>query len=326
MGNRKILFVIDEIEFKYYEFNPLVTNFWLISELLKREWEVFITTKNKLYLKKDSPCALCFKSYIQNNNILKAENPLPETLNGFNVIFFRPDPPVDVDYVNALHILNFVDTKKTLCINSPEALMGKNEKLLVNDFPNLAPDNVVTSDYSLILDFLHARGEIIIKPLNLCFSSGVFYLKKDDKNINTIIKTATQGGKTTVMVQEFLPAVSRGDRRIIFVCGEILDYCAHKKPSNNDFKFNVHNDKNVTGAIVTDEQKAMECQIAAGLLEKGVYLAGLDVVEDKILEINITSPCFFIKEINSKFNIQLEKIIIDKLENLIKTHSSIGKI
>jgi glutathione synthase len=108
-------------------------------------------------------------------------------------------------------------------------LWKKNEKLLVNDFPALAPDNIVTADYSLILDFLHAKGEIIIKPLNRCFTSGVFYLNKDDKNINTIIKTATQDGKTTVMVQEFLPAVSNGDRRLIFCLRRNFDYCALSK-------------------------------------------------------------------------------------------------
>lgn len=323
MGNRKILFVIDEIEFKYYEFNPLVTNFWLILELLKREWDVFITTKNKLYLKKEVPYALCFKSYIKDNNILKTETVAKFELNGFNVIFFRPDPPVDVNYINALHILNFVDTKNTLLINSPKAIMEKNEKLLVNDFPSLAPDNIVTSDYSLISDFLHAKGEIIIKPLNRCFSSGVFYLSKDDKNINTIIKTATEDGKTSVMVQEFLPAVTQGDRRLIFVCGEILDHCVIKKPSNNDFKFNVHSDENLIGAIVTDKQKAMEKEIAGMLLKNGIYLAGLDVVEDKILEINITSPCFFIKEINSKFDIKIESVIIDSLENLFKIKTNV---
>lgn len=313
----KILFIIDELEYKYFEFNKLVTNFWLNVEFLKRGHKVFVATKNMLNIRNNKPFCFCANSFFNSGELFK-ENELKNTmLNDFDVIFFRPDPPVDINYINATYILSMVQKDKTLVLNSVQAIRDKNEKLYINDFPEIAPDNIVTSNTKLIREFLKKHREIVIKPLNRCFSSGVFYLFDGDKNTNTIINTATDNGKTTVMVQEFLPGIKEGDKRLIFICGEILDYCVQKVATNDDFKFNEHCDANLKLCTITPEQKAMEGVIAKKLMDDGVIMAGLDVIANKVIEINITSPCFFIKEINSLYGINLEKIITDKLENYI---------
>ena len=173
---------------------------------------------------------------------------------------------------------------------------------------------------------LKENKEIIIKPLNRCFSSGVFYLYDGDKNTNTIINTATDNGKTTVMVQEFLSEIQKGDKRLIYICGEILDFCVQKVATNDDFKFNEHNDSNLKFGSITKEEKALEKIIAKKLEKDGVIMAGLDTIDSKIIEINITSPCFFIKEINALYGINLEKIITDKLENYIQEKLKLNNI
>lgn len=316
---KNILIVIDEIEFKYFEFNKLVTNFWMVFEYLNRNNRVDITTKNLLFQRRNEPFAKVFKTAIKDNNIVKSKDYKINNLNNYDIIFFRPDPPVDIDYINATYILSYVNQDKTMIINSPSALREKNEKLYVNEFQGLIPDNIVSCDEKIIKEFLFEKHEIILKPTNRCFGSGVFYLNDKDKNINTIIKTITNDFKSQVMVQEYLPEVQEGDKRLIYICGKIFDYCVKKVATNNDFKFNEHNENTLKFAQLTKEEKALEEKIKDKFERDGIYLAGLDTIAGKIIEINITSPCFFINEINNIFGINFEKIIVDRIENYVNS-------
>ncbi len=317
---KNILFIIDEIEFKYFEFNVLVTDFWMIKTFLEQGYKVDITTKHELFLEGNKPFSLVYSTNVKHNNIFKSDSKIKNCLNNYDVIFTRPDPPVDIDFINATYVLDYLD-EKVFCINSNKALRNINEKLYINKFPQLAPKNIVTSESSLIKEFLFENEEIIIKPLNKCFSSGVFYLNSKDKNINAIISTATDNGKTKVMVQKFLKEIEKGDKRLIFIAGEIMDYAVTKVATNNDFKFNEHKKENLILGNLTPEQKNMEKIISKTLMDDGVYMAGLDVIGDKIIEINITSPCFFINEINSLYNINFENVIFEKTEKLITRHT-----
>ena len=311
---KNILIVIDDIEFKYFELNKLVTNFWFVWEYLRREHKVFITLKNKLFQKKNIPYALVFETHIKNNDIIKEETATIKCLNDFNTIFFRPDPPVDIDYINASYVLSYVN-KDVFIINNPSAIREKNEKLYINEFQGFIPDNVVSADEKIIKEFLFEKKEIVIKPTNRCFGSGVFYLNDKDKNINSILSSATNNYKTQVMVQEYLPQISQGDKRLIYICGKLFDYSVVKVASNNDFKFNEHNSNTLKPIILTEQEKMLEHVLKEKFEKDGVYLAGLDVIDGKIIEINITSPCFFIKEINEFFNINFEQLIADKIES-----------
>ena len=154
---KNILIIIDEVEFKYFEFNKLVTNFWFVHEFLLRDFNVFITLKNKLFLKRSVPFGLCYKTFLKEDDILKEEKTSEICLNDFDIIFFRPDPPVEIDYINASYILSYVDSAKTLIMNSPKAIREKNEKLYVNEFAHingLIPDNIVSADEKVIKEFL----------------------------------------------------------------------------------------------------------------------------------------------------------------------------
>lgn len=316
---KNILIIIDEIEFKYFEFNKLVTNFWFVYEYLLRGYSVDITTKNKLYQRNNIPYTLCFSTQIKNSDIIKNDTAINKCLNDYNIIFFRPDPPVDIDYINASYILSYVN-KNVLIINSPLAIREKNEKLYVNEFQGLIPDNIVSSDEKIIKEFLFEKKEIIIKPTNRCFGSGVFYLCDNDKNINAIIQNATNNGKTAVMVQEYLKGNEQGDKRLIYICGKIFDYCVTKVATNNDFKFNEHNKNTLKFAQLSETEKLIESKIKDKFERDGIYLAGLDVIEGKIIEINVTSPCFFINEINEIFKINFEKLIVDRIEQYANVH------
>ncbi len=317
-----ILFVIDNIEFKYFEFNKLVTSFWLIEGFLRRGYKVDITTKDRLYLDAQNPMGLIFKTFIKDDDILKEKDFQKINLNEYSTIFFRPDPPVDNDYINATYVLDYLK-KDTLVLNNPQGLRNANEKLFINNFPEVIPQNIATANAELIKEFLHTHKEIIIKPLNCCFSKGVFYLHENDKNIHTIIDTATNSGKTMVMVQKFLPKISEGDKRLVYINGEIFEECVCKIHGADDFKFNTHADKFFKRGEITEEEKKIAAYIKPKMEAEGLYIAGLDVIDGKMIEINVTSPCFFIKEVNQLFDTQFENKIISALEILIETQTSL---
>ena len=307
-----ILFVIDRVELKYFEFNTLVTNFWLIKEFLARNNRVFITTIDKLSLKGDVAYTHGFWTYTKDDNIFYDKNSeISKQIEDFRLVMFRPDPPVDMDYINATYILDFVNRDKTFIINDTTAIRNFNEKLHTVMFKDLMPKNTVTSSFDDILDFLNKNEEIIIKPLNQCFGGGVMYLKKGDKNTAVIINQMTQNGTKSVMVQKYIPEAIYGDKRVMFLGETIMPYCIQKSPSNNDFKFCEHKDSNIHKAVLSDEETEAYKPVAKKLNSMGIYMAGLDVINGKIIEINVTSPCYFIKEVNHHFNTHIEKDIAD---------------
>lgn len=304
-----ILFVIDRIELKYFEFNNLVTNFWMIRELLRSGINVFITTIDNLSLKSGVPYSGCYRSFEQNGNIFYEKELKHLKINDFELVMFRPDPPVDNDYINATYVFDFVNSNKTVVLNNPAAIRSFNEKLHALKFIDLMPENVITSSKDDIIDFLNVHEEIVLKPLNSCFGSGVMTLKKGDKNTAVIINLMTNGGKQLIMVQKYIPQATYGDKRVLFLGDKVLDYCIKKLPSNDDFKFNEHCDSNIVKAELTLAEKEKFLPVAKELNRLGLPFVGLDVIDEKIIEINVTSPCYFIKEINNHYNINLEKEI-----------------
>ena len=320
----KVLFIIDRIELKYFEFNNLVTNFWIIKSLLERGCEVKIATIDYLKLKSSVAYVSAFNSYLKDNNIFYDKNSLSEyKIEDFNLVMFRPDPPVDLDYINATYIFDFVDRNKTFIMNDTTAVRNFNEKLHSVMFNDLMPENIVTSSFNDIMEFLNNKEEIILKPLNQCFGGGVMYLKKGDKNTAVIINQMTQNGSKVVMVQKYIDKAIYGDKRVLFLGEEILPYCVQKVPSNNDFKFCEHKDDNIKKAVLSDSEIAKFKPVAQKLNSMGIYMAGLDVIDEKIIEINVTSPCYFIKEINRHFNCNIENDITDFIMSKTKQFASV---
>ncbi len=301
---KKILFIIDKLELKYFEFNKLVTNFWLIKSFLDRKLEVFITTIPNLSLKGDIAYAKCFESFTADGNIFYKNIPHDIQIDNFDLVMFRPDPPVDIDYINATYIFDFV--KKAKVVNSPSAIRDFNEKLHSVYFKELMSNNIVTASLKDIEEFLSIHKEIVLKPLNRCFGSGVMYLYEGDPNTRTIINTMTNNETTLVMVQQFIPEVKQGDKRVLTLGDKVLKYCIKKLPTGDDFKFNTHNDDFIIKAELSDEESENFTKVAKKLNSIGISMAGLDVINGKIIEVNVTSPCYFIKEINNLFNVHLE--------------------
>ena len=222
-------------------------------------------------------------------------------------MFFRPDPPVDNTYINATYIFDFV--KRAKVVNSPQAIRNFNEKLHSLMFKEFMPETIVSASLTEIEEFLHKNNEIILKPLDKCFGSGVFYLKSGDKNTRTIINTMTENQSAFVMVQRYISAVEKGDKRVLTLGDKVLDYTIVKHSTKDDFKFNTHSDDFISKGALSVEEKRNFTEVAKRLNSMGITMAGLDVIDGKIIEINVKSPCYFIKEINAFFNVELQEEI-----------------
>ena len=302
---KKVLIVIDRIELIYYEFNKLVTNFWFNKILLEMGCEVDICTIDNLSIANFRPMANCYSTKWENNDLVKSEKQTLKDINDFDLVLFRPDPPVDIDYINSTLIFDFVDEKKVKIINNPKAIRNFNEKFHSDLFPEFVPENIISADKNQILDFVKKHKKAVIKPLNQCFGQGVMVLFDDDLNKNTIIKTATNNYKTICLVQKYLEGATHGDKRVLTLGDEVLGYCVTKAPLNNDFKFSEHSDNYLRKAELTQTDKHIAQVVAKKLNGMGIPLIGLDILDGKILEINVTSPCYFLKEIKNLYNVDL---------------------
>ena len=307
---KKILFVIDKVEFKYFEYNKLITNFWLIKEFLDCKCDVYITTIPLLSLNNNIAFSKCYNCFLKEDNIFYKKELFDLKINDFDLVMFRPDPPVDIDYINATYVFDFVSTR---VVNSPEAIRSFNEKLHSLFFSDYMTDCVVTASLADIEEFLSKHEQIVLKPLNKCFGSGVMYLYNGDPNTRTIINTLTNNETTLVMAQQFIPEVKKGDTRVLTLGDKILPYSIKKLPGKNDFKFNTHNDSFLVKSELSTKDLEVFTPIAKKLNSMGIVMAGLDVINNKVIEINVTSPCYFIKEINNLYNIRLEKQLSDYL-------------
>lgn len=313
----KVLFIIDRIELKYFEFNNLVTNFWLIKTFLDNQDSVDIATIDDLSVIKSKAHANCYETYEKDNDIFFNKEQTLKNIEDYDLVMFRPDPPVDLDYINATFVFDFIDDSKVCVINSPKAIRNFNEKFHAIKFAEYMPENLVTSNKDEIKKFLNEHKQIVLKPLNQCFGSGVMFLKEDDLNANTIIKNLTNNGKSLIMVQKYIPEIIHGDIRVLTLGDTVMDECVCKLPTKDDFKFNTHSDEYIKKATLTTEERKQFEYVAKELNKLGICMAGLDVVNGRILEINVTSPCYFIKEINNAFSTDISPKIYDFIKQKV---------
>jgi glutathione synthase len=210
-------------------------------------------------------------------------------LHDVDAILVRTDPPFDSDYLWCTLMLDRV-SEDTLVVNDPHGLRQANEKLYACYFPELMPRTLVASDKARIKRFVaQVGGRAVIKPLGGAGGEGVMTLTEGDLNLNAIIEATTHGGKRVAMVQEFLPAVHEGDKRILLLEGEPLGAIL-RVPQRGDVRSNIHVGGSVVKAEITAQERALIETVAPRLEEDGLYFVGLDVIGGKLTEINVTSP------------------------------------
>lgn len=204
-------------------------------------------------------------------------------------VFIRKDPPFDTPYLHATLLLERV-RGRTIIMNDPRGLRDANEKLYALNFAQYMPRTLVTANEEQVLAFVKEVGGVgVIKPLDLAGGSGVMMLSPDDKNARGIVQLVTADGTRLAMVQEFLPDVTKGDKRVLLLDGEVLG-AINRIPRSDDFRSNIHVGGSVEPYEVTKTEAAMIADIAPRLKKDGLIFVGLDVIGGKLTEVNVTSP------------------------------------
>jgi glutathione synthase len=244
-----------------------------------------------------------------------------EPLTWCDAVFMRKDPPFDLDFFFATHLLSLVDERRTLVINRPSGLREANEKLYALRFPEVTPPTLVTADQSRLKQFLEELGgEMIIKPLDACGGAGVFHLHRADRNLNSILETATRNGTHLIMAQRYLPDVRQGDKRLIVLDGEPLGGVL-RVPREDETRGNIHVGGNVVRVPVTERDREICARLAPSLRADGLWFVGLDVIGGYLTEVNVTSPTG-VQEINALDGVKLERNVIDFVERRVEAARS----
>ncbi len=239
-------------------------------------------------------------------------------LKKFDVILMRQDPPFDMAYITATHLLEQLP-KTTQVINNPKEVRNAPEKLLVTNFLDLMPPTLVSRDPEKIKSFRAKHKDIIIKPLYGNGGAGVFRLQAQDQNLNSLLEMFSGISKEPLMVQAYLPAVRNGDKRIIIVNGKAVG-AINRIPAEDETRSNMHVGGRAEPCELTDRDHYICETIGPTLKKRGLLFVGIDVIGDYLTEINVTSPTG-IREIERFSNINIAELtwkIIEKNAAKIK--------
>ena len=222
--------------------------------------------------------------------IVLADSSLNIKLQDFDYVFMRKDPPVDQDYMNTLHLLDLAKADGAKVINDPSAIKKFNEKVFALYFKEHIPNTLVSTKISEIENFLAAFKEIVIKPLDGMGGESIYKINKINKAEKSIIEQLTQQGMTAIVAQEFIPEIYEGDFRILIINGIPFHKTLARIPQGKSFKGNLAAGGKGVAADLTQHQKVVANEIGKVLVANGIIFAGLDMIGQKVTDINITSP------------------------------------
>ncbi len=242
---------------------------------------------------------------------------IEQPLVDLDVLLMRKDPPVDMHYMHLTYLLEQAESQGLLVLNKPSSLRDANEKLFTAWFPQCCPKTLLTSKKELILDFLDSVENAVIKPLDNMGGQSVFRLSANDPNHNVIIETITHNFTRKVMVQQFIPEIAQGDKRILMINGEPVPYALARIPKSDDFRGNLASGGTGEGRELTDRDRWICEQVGPVLKEKGLLFVGLDVIGDYLTEINVTSPTCA-RELDHFFDLNIASDFLDVVEQNCK--------
>ena len=232
-------------------------------------------------------------------------------LSTMDVVLMRQDPPFDMAYITATHILEHIHPK-TLVVNDPAQVRNAPEKLFVTHFDGLLPPTLISSDKQAILDFRVEHEDVIVKPLFGNGGAGVFHIKPGDENLTSLMELFTEFYREPMIIQKYLSDVRNGDKRIILVDGEAVG-AIDRVPAEGEARANMHVGGQAIKAGMTDRDREICAMIGPSLKERGLIFVGIDVIGNHLTEINVTSPTG-IQEINRFDGSKLEALIWDAIE------------
>ena len=290
------------------------SSFALALEAQERGYKLFHYEPKDLSLSQLKPVARLRSMTVQNitgNHFSPGERRVADLKTDIDVILMRQDPPFDMSYITATHILEHVHPH-TLVINNPTNVRNTPEKLFVTHFENVMPPTLITSDEEEIFGFRKEFKDIIVKPLFGNGGAGVFHIKPDDENLSSLIELHKTFYREPLMIQEYVPAVRQGDKRIILIDGKPVG-AVNRVPAKGEARSNMHVGGKPMKCELTGRDREICEIIGPSLKEKGLLFVGIDVIGNYLTEINVTSPTG-IQELSRFEDTNIASLIWDAIE------------
>ena len=290
------------------------TSLAIMREAASRGHELFVALQSDLFLRQEQ-VRLRVQSlqFSEGASWYQLGDTLEQSPKEFNAVLMRKDPPFDNEFLYSTYLLDLAVQQGARVLNNPASVRDWNEKLSVANFPQFAPEFLVTRDNMLIREFLRSHDDIVVKPLDGMGGSSIFRLTKLDPNISVILETITDYGKRTVMAQRYLPQITQGDKRIIVINGEPLPYVLARIPMAGETRGNLAAGGTGVAQPMTERDFEIASTVGKVLKQKGLFLVGLDVIGDHLTEINVTSPTGMV-EIAAQTPCNPASVFLDALE------------
>lgn len=287
------------------------TTYVIMREVQNRGGEVWVCQSSDLHVSGGSLSTTSRRVQIkstQNPFSIETESTGPVT--EFDRIWMREDPPFDQAYLHATYMLS---QSPVPVLNDPDGIRATNEKLFILEFPDHIPPTWVGSRPAAAMKFLNRVGSAVAKTLSGYGGEEVYRLGEGAANPDYTLRELTDDGERTIMLQKFIPSVTEtGDRRIIVLGGDPIGGLT-RLPANGDFRANLHAGGSAGDVYLTETERTICEDLKPELLRRGLYLVGLDLIDDRIVEINVTSPTC-VQEINPHMPEPLEKQIVSYAE------------
>jgi glutathione synthase len=239
--------------------------------------------------------------------------PWDRGLEALDALLMRKDPPFDMEYVYTTYILELAEQRGLLVVNKPASLRDINEKAYTAWFPDCTPPSLVTRSRADLLGFLEAQRKMVLKPFDGMGGRSIFVVSAGDLNVNVIIETLTDHGAKFTLAQRYIPEISEGDKRILLIDGQPIDYALARIPAPGESRGNLVMGAKGEGRPLTERDRWLSGRVGPVLAAKGVLFAGLDVIGDFLTEINVTSPTG-IRELDRQFGIDIAANLIEVIE------------
>ena len=234
-------------------------------------------------------------------------------LEELDALLMRKDPPFDMEYIYTTYILELAENRGLLVVNKPSSLRDINEKAYTAWFPHCTPPTVVTRSRAVLLEFLKEQGKVVLKPFDGMGGRSIFVVAAGDLNTNVIIETLTDDGRRFTLAQRYIPEIAQGDKRVLLIDGEPVDYALARIPAPGESRGNLVMGAKGEGRPLTERDRWLCAQVGPTLAAKGVLFAGLDVIGEYLTEINVTSPTG-IRELDRQFDIDIAAKLFDAID------------
>ena len=295
------------------------TSFAMLLEAQVRGWELHYMELNDLFLRNGRAYArtrtLTVQRDAQQWYQFIAEQDIP--LDQLNVILMRKDPPFDQEYIYATYILERAESMGVYVVNKPQSLRDANEKLFTAWFPQCCAETLVAREPARIRSFLQEQGEIILKPLDGMGGTSIFHLRQNDPNLSVILEMMTEYNSRYIMAQKYLPEIKDGDKRILMINGVAVPYALARIPAQGETRGNLAAGGRAEGRPLTEQDLWIANQVGPTLREKGLVFVGIDVIGDKLTEINVTSPTC-VQELDKQFGINIAGMLMDHIDTKLR--------